>query len=171
MQFIPHSKQSVARRRFDAASAKGKVLDNFWESMRDQSVDVVMHGIAHVDPSGKEEPTEPVQDVAKIAKRQVQVLATPEHNTTQHNTTTLCAGCQKEAQKCGQRHRSIRCRSTECVEQRRRCRKDRDVKACKSIRHAGVSLEEHGEAPFPRSTRVQPAMLIVASRRWMSKEA
>jgi transposase len=89
---------------------------------------MVMHGIAHVDPSGKEEPTEPVQDVAKIAKRQVQVLATPEHNTT-----TLCAGCQKEAQKWGQRHRSIRCRSTECVEQRRRCRKDRDVNACKSI--------------------------------------
>ena len=46
---------------------------------------MVMHGIAHVDPSGKEEPTEPVQDVAKIAKRRVQVLATPEHNTTQHN--------------------------------------------------------------------------------------
>jgi hypothetical protein len=58
---------------------------------------MVMHGIAHVDPSGKEEPTEPVQDVAKIAKRQVQVLATPEHNTTQ----------QRCAQVARRRHRSV----------------------------------------------------------------
>jgi ABC-type uncharacterized transport system ATPase subunit len=61
-----------------------------------------MHGIAHVDRSGKEELTEPVQDVAKIAKRQVQVLATPEHNTTQHNTTQ-----QRCAQVARKRHRSV----------------------------------------------------------------
>ena len=103
-----------------------------------------MQGSAHIEPNGKGEPAMPVQDVAKIAKQHLQVLATPEHNTA-----TLCAGCQKEAEKCGQRHRSIRCRSTECVEQRRRCRKDRNVNACKNIRHVGAGLEEHGEAPSP----------------------
>jgi hypothetical protein len=99
-------KQSVVRRRFDTATAKRKVLDNFWQSVRDQSVEVVMYGSAHIEPNGKA-----VQGVAKIAKQHMQVLPTPKHNTT-----TQCAGCLKEAEKCGQRHQSIRCRSTGCVE-------------------------------------------------------
>ena len=45
-----------------------------------------------------------------------------------------------------------------------------DVNACMNIRHVGIGLEEHGEAPLPLQTWVQPAMLIVASRRWVSKD-
>ena len=103
-----------------------------------------MHSSAPIEPNGKGELTVPVQDIAKIAKRHVQVIATPEYNTTK-----LCAGCWKEAEKCGKPHQSIRCRSTECFQQRRRRRKDRDVNGCKNIRHVGISLEERGEVPCP----------------------
>jgi hypothetical protein len=127
------------------------MLDNFWQSVRNKGVEVVVHGSAHIEPKGKRDPAELVQDAVKIAKRQVQVLATLEDNTTK-----LCAGCRKEAEKCGKRHRSIRRRSTECFEQRRRCRKERDVKACKNIRYVGISLEEHGEVSFSTlSTHIQ----------------
>ena len=77
----------VARRRFDAAIRKRKVLDNFWQSVHDRGIEVVMYGSAHIEPNGKGEPTVSVQDVAKIVKRHVQVIATREYNTTK-----LCAG-------------------------------------------------------------------------------
>ena len=61
-----------------------------------------MYGSVHVEPDSKGEPTVPAQDVAKIAKRHVQVIATREQNTTK-----LCAGCWRKATKCGKRHQSI----------------------------------------------------------------
>jgi len=51
----------------------------------------------------------PVKDVAEAAKQYVKVLETPEFRTTK-----LCAGCWREASKCGKSVRSIGCRSTEC---------------------------------------------------------
>jgi len=101
-----------------------------------------MHSSAPIEPNGKGELTVPVQGVAKIARRHVEVIATLERNATK-----FCAGWWKEAEKCGKHLRSIRCRSTERVEQRRRCRKDRDVNTYMNITHVGTSLEERGKAP------------------------
>ena len=46
----------------------------------------------------------PVKDVAEAAKQYVKVLETPEFRTTE-----LCAGCWREASKCGKSVRSIGC--------------------------------------------------------------
>jgi len=89
----------MVRRRFNTAIRKRKVWDNFWQSVRDQGVEVVMYVSAHIEPNSKREPTVPTQDVAKIAKRHLQVIA-----TRAYKTTKLYAGCWKEARKCGKRH-------------------------------------------------------------------
>ena len=101
-----------------------------------------MHSSAPIEPNGKGELTVPVQGVAKIARRHVEVIATLERNATKFG-----AGWWKEAEKCGKHLRSVRCRSTERVEQRRRGRKDRDVNTCMNVTHVGTSLEERGRAP------------------------
>ena len=61
----------MARRRFDAAIRKRKVLDNFWQSVHDRGIEVVMYGSAHIEPNGKGEPIVSIQNVAEIAERHV----------------------------------------------------------------------------------------------------
>ena len=56
-----------------------------------QGIEVVMYGSSHIEANSKGEPKVTVQDVAKVAKQHVQVLVTPEQNTTK-----LCAECWKE---------------------------------------------------------------------------
>jgi hypothetical protein len=73
-----------------------------------------------------------VKEDAQVVKRYVKVLEMPNSRTTK-----LCAGCWREAWKCGERLQSIRCRSIECFERGRRCKEERDVNATqeKGIRH------------------------------------
>ena len=61
-----------------------------------------MYGSVHVAPDSTGEPAVPAQDVAKIAKRQVQVIATREYNTPK-----LCAGCWRKTTKRWKRHQSV----------------------------------------------------------------
>ena len=62
-------KQSAARRRFDTAIGERKMLDVFWQSVRDQGIEVIMYGSAHIEPNGKGEPIVSIQNVAEIAER------------------------------------------------------------------------------------------------------
>jgi hypothetical protein len=72
------------------------------------------------------------------------VIPTPDYSTTKK-----CAGCGNTAETCEQTCRSIKCKSTECFDQNGRCKKERNVSACKNIQHGGVSLENTGDVPEP----------------------
>ena len=72
----------VARRRFDAAIRKRKVLDNFWQSVHDRGIEVVIYGSAHIEPNGKGEPN---RVGARRCKDREAACASDRNTRIQHN--------------------------------------------------------------------------------------